>query len=167
MSEFGDTRLPPRFWTKVAVNDETGCWEWTAALAKGYGRFGVGARASHTVVQAHRHAYEALRGPVDRKMECDHLCRNRRCVNPAHIEVVSHRVNSLRGDGAPALNAEKTHCKRGHEFAGDNLRITIKQGPSGPKLGRECVTCMRMHGRIADRKRRGRVRRRSGHVVAA
>jgi hypothetical protein len=158
---FGDPRLPGRFWSKVAVNDNNGCWEWNAATRSGgYGCFSVGTRAKQRLVSSHRYAYQQLIADVPAELECDHLCRNRRCVNPAHIEVVSHRVNSLRGDGAPARNAVKTHCVRGHELSGDNLKIVIKSDGKEPRFARQCVTCLRMHYAIADAKRgKGRLAR--------
>ena len=95
---FGDPRLPPRFWSKVRVlpND---CWEWTGTRnGVGYGRLGIGSRtdSSARMVYAHRFAYEHLVGPIPSELESDHLCRNRACVNPLHIEPVTRSVNFLR-----------------------------------------------------------------------
>lgn len=98
---------PPehRFWSKV-FKTET-CWLWTGATnTKGYGSFSVGIGASKTRVGAHAWAYETLIGPVPGGCELDHLCRDHRCVNPAHLEPVPHRVNVLRG-AAPSVNAVK------------------------------------------------------------
>jgi hypothetical protein len=89
---FGDQRLPERFWTKVQVGPG-GCWLWTARLTeKGYGDFYLG--PGHTR-RAHRVAYLTLVGPVEGPL--DHLCRVRRCVNPAHVEPVSSPENTRRG----------------------------------------------------------------------
>ena len=103
---FGDTRLPARFWAKVrigsipALRPELGpCWEWTARRNnKGYGMFGVGSRTdgSAKIVSAHKLAYETLIGPIPNHLESDHLCRNRGCVRPGHIEPVTHAVNCQR-----------------------------------------------------------------------
>src|ERR1035437_5332864 len=87
--QFGDPRLPRRFWDKVDPNgplfNGTPCWLWKASTAKGYGHF----RASRKVVYAHRLSYETLIEPIPKGLEPDHLCRNTTCVNPHHIEPVT------------------------------------------------------------------------------
>ncbi len=134
------------FWSKV---DATGdCWIWTRATNKhGYGC----ARHQGQRQLAHRTAYELLVGPIPDGLEPDHLCRNSPCVNPDHIELVTHRTNSLRGYSPPARNARKTHCLRGHPFSGDNLRIT----PTG---GRVCRACHRIAERLRVRKAKASAR---------
>src|SRR3990172_7293894 len=78
-----------RFWCKVRALDN-GCWEWTGYLQpNGYGRLNVGSR----MTLAHRWAYERLIGPIPRGLQSDHLCRNRACVNPLHIEPTTAREN--------------------------------------------------------------------------
>lgn len=108
-----------RFWRKVDVPFTPGsCWTWNAGTnGDGYGTFGL-TLAPHTykAVGAHRLVYEALVGPIPAGMEIDHLCRNRRCVRPDHLEAVSHRVNVLRSDGPAALAARRTACPRGHAY---------------------------------------------------
>jgi hypothetical protein len=91
-----------RFWSKV---DRTGdCWKWTAGLTgSGYGRF----RWDGGEVAAHRFAYELLVGAIPDGLQIDHLCRNRACVNPAHMEPITQRENILRGVGRAALNAPR------------------------------------------------------------
>lgn len=86
-----------RFWAKV---DKSGgvdaCWPWIAHLAwNGYGEFRV---SQHCLVKAHRYAYILLVGPVPAGLDLDHLCRNRACCNPGHLEPVSRRVNARRGE---------------------------------------------------------------------
>lgn len=134
-----------RFWSKVLIPvddrgepDREACWSWTCSRnSYDYGSFSVkdgpvpGKRRNK---QAHRVAYELTIGPIPDGLTLDHLCRNRPCVNPYHMEPVTHAVNILRGQGAAALNAEKTHCKRGHPFSGDNLHIA----PDGSRCCREC-----------------------------
>lgn len=105
--------LDERFWEKVAVTD--GCWEWTASRqANGYGQFW---RGGGVKIVAHRLAWELTNGPVPDGMQLDHLCRNRGCCNPSHLEVVTPRENTLRSPINPAaINARKTHCPAGHPF---------------------------------------------------
>lgn len=121
-----------RFWMKVDGGGNR-CWEWTASLRNGYGQFGV--RAGH-VVPAHRFAYEHLVGPIPDGMVIDHLCRNTRCVNPAHLEPVTNVENVMRGESPMARNARTTHCTHGHELVGANLYVD-------PKGRRQCRACRR------------------------
>lgn len=122
-----------RFWAKVGLPDpETGCMEWLASKTWGYGQFGMG----KVPRRAHRISYTALVGPIPEGLDLDHLCRNRACVNPEHLEPVTRQVNLLRGIGFPAQRAAQTECLRGHEFTEDNTRRD--------NLGRRlCVTCTR------------------------
>lgn len=120
-----------RFWSKVDKTAAGGCWEWTASKTKnGYGKFRWGAGEK----LPHRFAYELLVGPIPSGLHIDHLCRNRACCNPDHLEPVTNRENLLRGDTIPARHAAKTHCPKGHPYAGDNLYID----PTGK---RGCLTC--------------------------
>jgi len=122
-----------------------GCWRWTDVLSgNGYGYLGVGGRKGRDIL-AHRLAYRLYVGPIPAGMTVDHLCRNRWCVNPAHLEAVSLRVNLLRGDNPAARNARRTHCLRGHPFSGEGADVVIDN------LGRRvCRHCTR------ERKRRQR-----------
>jgi HNH endonuclease len=109
-----------RFWRFVNLEGE--CWKWTGALRRGYGSFRVGQRQKdRRLVYAHKFLWEHIFGPVPEGFELDHVCRNRDCVNPQHLEIVTHQVNMLRSPIAiVSLNAQQTHCKEGHEFTPEN-----------------------------------------------
>lgn len=123
--------LQRRFWAKVKKT--RGCWLWVASLtAGGYWRF----KSGGIMRMAHRVSYEMLVGPIPRGLTLDHLCRNRRCVRPDHLEPVTMRINILRGETITAANASKTACHHGHTLAGDNLFVR-RDGR------RRCRTCER------------------------
>jgi len=107
--------LPLRISQKIII--EGSCWNWIGFIhPRGYGTCWNGAR----MAQAHRVVYEYIRGLIPPNITLDHLCRNRRCVNPDHLEPVTNKENILRGVGLAAQNARKTHCKRGHLFDEQN-----------------------------------------------
>lgn len=141
-----------RFWLKVDKagpvpehNPSLGpCWLWTAAAdSNGYGTFKVGVK----MVGAHRVAYELLVGPIPDGFHIDHLCRVRACVNPAHLEPVTSRENTLRGVGFSAVNARKTHCPQGHQFTPENT-YTQSDGR------RRCRKCRQATNRASSRRYR-------------
>lgn len=122
--------LIEKLWAKAALpTHPDGCVEWTGAMhSEGYGM--IGSRG-----YAHRVAYELLVGEIPKGFQIDHLCRNRACMNPNHLEAVTQQVNLRRGNGASAINARKTHCKWGHEYTEEN---TYRR-PDGK--GKMCRTC--------------------------
>jgi hypothetical protein len=130
-----------RWWSKVIPTE--GCWHWIGYLSsRGYGR----AWFERKQVAAHRAALKLLRGvDVPSGMEVDHLCRNRSCVNPDHLEVVDRRTNILRGLGACAANSRKTHCPRGHALSPDNLVPNLRY--------RACAVCKKAQSRALSRRR--------------
>jgi hypothetical protein len=142
-----DERNAARFWAKVEVRAADECWPWRAAKdVHGYGRFHAIPERS---LLAHRVAYVLTVGAIPEGFTLDHVrargCTRRDCCNPAHLEMVTPAENKRRGNSPAAVNARKTHCKRGHELAGDNIYIT-KQG------WRYCQTCQRLR----DQRRRNR-----------
>lgn len=115
----------------VRQDADTGCWVWTRAKSpEGYGiakRFGTDRMAS-------RVAYTLFVGPIAVGLQIDHLCRNRACVNPLHLEPVTQRENLLRGVGFPAIRARMTACIHGHEFTAGNTYIKA----NGTRCCRAC-----------------------------
>lgn len=104
-------------------SDPDGCWIWTGAIdGSGYGTM----RIKNKSYSTHRVAYELARGEIPEGLFIDHLCRNRLCVNPSHMEPVTHVENQRR--------ARSEFCERGHPMSGDNLRVTA----AGRRSCREC-----------------------------
>lgn len=123
------------------------CWEWAGTRNRGYGRLSHGTGAA---LQAHRVAYELYVGEIPAGLHIDHLCRNRSCVNPAHLEPVTNTENVMRGVGFGPSNAARTHCKNGHELVGDNLKIRYRTNGRPYRL---CQTCIDAWQAQSDRKR--------------
>lgn len=143
-NDSAEIRFRSRIMEVPAPNPDLGpCWIWTRPVSKrGYALISADGRTQ----AAHRWAYEHWVGPIGEGLELDHLCRVRACVNPSHMEPVTHRENVLRGMGVAAQAARMTHCKYGHEFTPDNIRAS-KDGH------RRCKTCKREASR-AERARK-------------
>lgn len=133
-----------KFWAHVDRPSTTDCWTWKGAVSQyGYGRYGKGSQPAHRV------AYRLVLGPIrtDGDWTLDHLCRNRLCVNPFHMEVVTRGENVRRGDAGKARGAQmraRTHCPSGHAYDAENTYIYPSTGH------RECRAC----GREKQRRRR-------------
>lgn len=118
-----------RFLNRISVDRK--CWSWRPPLTKsGYGQI----RISGKLQYSHRVSYVLARGLIPSGLTIDHLCRNRACVNPDHLEAVSLRTNTLRGESPHAKNARKTHCINGHALTRENTFRTKRPG-------RACKAC--------------------------
>ena len=112
----------------------SGCWLWVGSIDKcGYGK------TSGAYSLAHRLSYAAFIGEIPKGLEVDHLCKQRCCVNPDHLEAVTHAVNVSRGDyTSNHRNGRKTHCQKGHPLSGDNLYVERR---NGVPVNRRCKAC--------------------------
>lgn len=119
---------------------EKGCWEWQGyRTVGGYGRICRRGK-NHSI---HRYVYQQVVGPIPDGLELDHLCRERACCNPEHLEPVTHKENHQRGLGAQRsreFNEKRTHCPQGHPFAGEHLYDYYN-----PKTGYRCKQCRTCH----------------------
>ena len=131
--------LEERFWSKVEKTDT--CWNWTSATHRdGHGVFWIGKGVSHF---AHRVVLKISGIIIPDRMVVDHVCRNRRCVNPGHLRIVTPKVNALENSHSICVGLKNlTHCKRGHLLSEDNL----VQGACRAKA-RICKTCQRLRSR--------------------
>lgn len=135
----------PTLLAKVELQPGSGppqgrCWLWRGhRIKEGYGRVHVG----DSMRLVHRLMWVACAGrDIPAGLTADHLCRQRSCINPFHLQMVSQRVNIMRGENFAASNARRTHCPRGHLYADGNLTPSeLKKG------GRACLTCSREKGR--------------------
>lgn len=167
--EFGDPRLPSRFWAKVQ-RSKNGCWHWTGHVDRrtGYGKYALVRNGAQPV---HRLVYAVLVAPVVPRGEpghqqVDHECHNRsrcaggptclhrRCVNPAHLRGALPAVNLARSGNTPATkNAAKTHCVHGHELTAENTY----RGANGRRWCKTCQIGRRTEGRRRAAAERGPV----------
>ena len=131
------------------------CWPWPGSTegTTGYGRTPE-SRGHHKarVFQTHAEAWRRLRGPIPDGLVIDHLCRNRACMNPAHMEPVTLAENVMRGEGICARRAQATHCARGHAYSPENTKLSAEGH-------RRCIKCRnagslrRYHALPPDKKR--------------
>ena len=124
----------------ISPEPNSGCWLWTGGVSNvGYGKFSLDGRT----VPAHRAAWALLVGEIAAGLDIDHRCRNRCCVNPAHLEPVTRRENLLRSKGTWASLSLRTHCKNGHPFTPENTAAR------SDGHGRRCLAC---EGRRATKR---------------
>jgi hypothetical protein len=145
--------IEQRFWEKVDKHsghwwNGTECWRWQGHLSKGYGRIHF---TPSKKTQAHRYSYMLAGGVIPEGQQIDHLCRNQWCVNPAHLEPVTNRVNMLRGESPPAIVRRTGRCKRGHEMTPENT-LTVRTRPN-ERTCRACRDMLRNARRAAARER--------------
>lgn len=115
------------------------CWEWCGTLTnQGYGQI-----VTNGQFLAHRYIFTGLIGDIGGNLVLDHICENRRCVYPHHLEPMTHKQNTLKGNSASTRNARKTHCPSGHEYSEENTRVW--------RGIRHCRTCRA----ALDKRRRG------------
>ena len=141
--------LADRFWEKVQKTET--CWLWTGTMPEhGYGAIYRSRQVGKGRMAAHRVAYEMFRGPIPHGLTIDHLCRNRRCVNPDHLEAVSLAVNVMRGEGACAKFARQSTCRRGHPYVVGSWRTQID---AKGRTGRRCRLCHRITNKAARERK--------------
>jgi hypothetical protein len=135
-----------RYVTEGAPNE---CWIWQGTKhTGGYGIIWAGPTSRvGKMLRAHRVMWEMRNGPIPDGLECDHLCRNRACINPRHLALVTHQENTLRGMAPTAINARKTHCPGGHPYDDANTYTS-------PDGWRQCMTCRRLYQRKLRAQRR-------------
>ncbi len=135
------------------IDKDRDCWVWTGSTNHaGYGRLTTGSRTDNTrrTRSAHRVSYEVFKGEIPDGLTIDHLCRNRKCINPEHLEAVTIKENIHRGNPLWKQESARTHCPKGHEYTEDNIyRYATKHGG----FCRNCKTCMkaRTKRRYAER----------------
>jgi hypothetical protein len=144
--------LPPSVFANIAPEINTGCWLWCdSGHLGGYGRMMVGGKRQ----LAHRLVYTLIRGPIPEGLELDHLCRQTACVNPDHLEPVTHQENMRRSPVkfVPTYCEKKAVCKRGHALEGLNVR-EARHRVTGQMI-RTCRACARWYMQQRRLKQRG------------
>lgn len=140
-------QIKQKILSKILIDPNTECWLWQGyADRDGYARIEVIGGKNKFV---HRLSYEAFTGSIPEGMSIDHICKNRGCCNPKHLQQLSIKENILRGDGASSKNNKKTHCNEGHEFSAENTYINNRSA-------RVCKTCAKISAnKNLDKKKSG------------
>jgi len=120
-----DPKIIQRFMSKIKKSKN--CWIWTGGISDGYGFF----KFENTSIRAHRFSYELFKEMIPFRMQIDHLCKNKKCVNPEHLEIVIHQENMMRSNSVSGVNSQKTHCPKGHKYSGVNKR--------GQRIYKTCI----------------------------
>lgn len=127
---------------------ESGCWEWLGFIDKdGYGGVGIYSKGVAKHYRSHRLSYLLFVGEIPLNYHIDHICKKRSCLNPTHLEPVTPAENVNRSDSLTNLNKLKTHCPRGHEYAGENLYVDRNNK-------RSCKSCLSIRDKEYKAKRR-------------
>lgn len=150
-----DSKVQERFWSNVSgKSGDDECWMWTGYKSeKGYGVLKIKEKA----IRAHRLSYILAFGEIPTGMQLDHLCRNKVCVNPRHLEAVTSRENTIRAvpyrkpraEWAPTNRELTGKCKNGHDFSGDNIYIS----PRGLPFCRLCKKAYKVAYRESGKHR--------------
>lgn len=134
------------FWSKVVLGNN-GCLEWIGAHSStGYGSIGRKGK----VYRAHRFSYQMLVGDIPDGKVLDHICRNKNCVAPDHLEIVTQLINTHRGTPFAARNAKVKNCPKGHSYSKENTTINKKGS-------RVCIECKRSRSREYMKKIRRKI----------
>lgn len=129
MATYNIADLPTRFQRKIEICPPSDCWIWTGARTKGYGCLRM--KDKQKTIYAHREVFRLLTGKLNDSKEMDHLCKTKACVNPAHVEEVTHRENMRRHDWHL-----KTHCVHGHKY--EEVGFYFSEGKRGRGHCRAC-----------------------------
>jgi hypothetical protein len=136
-----------RFLERLTICND-GCHRLSGVKPGRYSSISYGGKRGKRIL-SHRFSYEHFVGPIPEDLTLDHLCGNPECVNPEHLEPVTHKENILRGNGWSGRNIRKTHCPQGHPY--DDTNTYLRPGQQG---GRDCRECRRARHRIWKQNKR-------------